>query len=79
MKGSKNDHESKYPGADFSRKMNSAGTKVSALLFLEGYFLIKKTPEFLSLQKLILIVLWNRGLRPKISTARRKFCNFASA
>jgi len=76
LKGEKSDNESKYPGADFSRKLNSAGSKLNALLFLQGYFLIKRTPEFLGLQKLILIVLWNRGLRPKISTARRRWLQF---
>jgi glycosyltransferase involved in cell wall biosynthesis len=76
MKGAKNDHESKYPGADFSRKMNSIGAKFKALLFLELHFLAKKPAQFLIIQPLILLVVWNRSVRPKLSSLRLQILKF---
>lgn len=72
-KGSKSDHNSKYPGADFSIKLNSSRAKIKALLLLELYFLMKKPSEFLEFQKLLSIVIWNRSVRPKLSKLRKLF------
>jgi glycosyltransferase involved in cell wall biosynthesis len=72
-KGSKSDHNSKYPGADFSIKMNSSRAKIKALLLLEFHFLSIRKTEFLGFQMLVIIVIWNRSIRPKLSKLRRLF------
>ena len=72
-KGSKSDHNSKYPGADFSIKLNSSRAKMRALILLEVHFLIHRPSEFSGFQKLVFIVIWNRSVRPKLSKLRRLF------